>query len=244
MAPASPVVSTKRSIRLPGPSPTRLSRARKGSAGWPSIAITRTACPSSLMKRPRAVVALTIRSRKRSPVFTAISGPARSVDEHRRTVGRSRCGEQERDLAIDVDRLGVLDDERAGEPAIGLAGNIGVVPERAGVGRPEAVIEARAGCYRWLGQLRYAVHGIGQPDAVPMHTGRRGELVDQPHAQLFAAPDPQCRPRRDAVIAQACITQAGRWQRAGAQQTETVGGGLRRRAGWQAGTGDRRSRRR
>ena len=164
-----------------------------------------------------------------------------AVHEHRRTVGRSRCGEQERDVAIDVDRR-VLDDERAGEPAIGLAGNICVVPERAGVGRPEAVIEARAGCYRRLGQLRYAVHGIGQPDAVPMHAGRRGEIVDQPHAKLVTAPDPQCRPRRDAVIAQACMTQACRWQRAGAQQAETVGGGLRGRAGWQSGTGDRRSR--
>src|SRR5262245_33430592 len=67
-------MSTNRSMRLPGPSRTRPSRASDGSAGWPSIAITQGAWPSSRSANTRAALALISRRRTRSPLLTAKSG--------------------------------------------------------------------------------------------------------------------------------------------------------------------------
>jgi hypothetical protein len=116
-------------------------------------------------------------------------GTQRAVDENRgaRICAIGRRAEHEQDIAIDVDRLLFLDDQRAIEALRDLSACQGVVPERAGVGRFEAIIKARAGCGCRLGQLRHTVHGVGQSHAVPMHAGRLDELVDETYAQLFTA---------------------------------------------------------
>ena len=106
-------------------------------------------------------------------------------------------------VAVDLRRLALVDDQHAVEPARQLlrGAEMGVVPERAGIGRREVVVEALARLDRLLRQIRHAVHGIGQPQPVPMHHRRLVEIVDQPDFQFFALLDPQRRARAHAVIA-------------------------------------------
>ncbi len=208
MAAAAPglcIVSTNRSTRLPGASATRPSRATKGSAGWPSMAMTHGEWRSIRREKPRAPVALIRRRRIRSPAFTGISG---RTDPLTRTNGADAAelaghSEHQHDIRVDLDRLGLVDDQRAMEAAIDLAGGMGVVPEGARIGRAEHVVEARAGRDRRLGEVRDAVHGIGQPDAVPVDAGRLGKLVHEPDAELLAALEPQRRARCGTAIAPA-----------------------------------------
>jgi hypothetical protein len=57
----------------------------------------------------------------------------------------------ERDVAIDIDRFRLLDNERPMKAAVDLLGRMRVVPERAGVGWAKAVVKARTWRERGLG---------------------------------------------------------------------------------------------
>ena len=50
-------------------------------------------------------------------------GAHRAIHQNRRSIGRAR--EHQRDVAIDVDGLRLLDDQWTGEAAIGLVGGVG-----------------------------------------------------------------------------------------------------------------------
>src|SRR3546814_15982379 len=77
------------------------------------------------------------------------------------------------DSAIDSDRFGLLDDQRAVKAAADLleAPLVRVVPEGAGIGHGELVEEGLARRDRFLGQVWHAVHRVRHAHAVPM-TGR------------------------------------------------------------------------
>ena len=89
---------------------------------------------------------------------------------------------QQQLVEIRHDRL--LDDQRAIEPAIDL--NLGteprMIPEGAGIGRGEDIVEALAGRDRPLRQLG-SVHRIRHAHAMPMDHRRLGQLVDEAHFQ-------------------------------------------------------------
>ena len=56
--PAGAVTSMKASTRPPGASTSAPLRARNGSAGWLSMAITRTSCPSNFDCNDSALAAV------------------------------------------------------------------------------------------------------------------------------------------------------------------------------------------
>src|SRR3546814_8496754 len=60
------------------------------------------------------------------------------------------------------------------------------VPEGAGVVYSEAVVEVPARLDRVLGQVRHAVHGVVDADAVPVDGGRLRQLVLEVHEDLLA----------------------------------------------------------
>ena len=130
------VASRNRSIRFPGPSVTRLSRARNGSAGWPSMAITRTAWRSTRSRMTRAFAALIRRSRRRSLVFAGMSLAGTGRSSKTRTISRSiserRCFVDDQGAHRGLARAARF---RSGR----------VIPKSAGIRRLEAVIEIRAG---------------------------------------------------------------------------------------------------
>ena len=97
--------------------------------------------------------------------------------------------EHQHDIAVDGDRGRLLDDQHAVKPALELLRRVemGVVPKGAGIRRAKAVVEARAGSDRGLGQMRHAVHGVGKPHAVPVNDGRLRQLVDEANANLLAS---------------------------------------------------------
>src|SRR5262245_12369737 len=133
-------MSTNRSMRLPGPSRTRPSRASDGSAGWPSIAITQGAWPSSRSANTRGAGI----DQPQAHAFAASHreiGAQRSVDQRHgaRVRGIASRADDEHEIPIDSNGLRFLDDQRAMQPLIDLGGDAGVVPERAGIGRAEAV---------------------------------------------------------------------------------------------------------
>ena len=123
---AASVASTNRSSRLPGPSATRLSRAGNGSAGSPSIAITvaRVAVEphgqQPIARRveqpqPHALV----RFHRDVERGQAVDGEVRGAARIEPSIGAERPGiEDQRDVAIDVDGLRLVDDQQAVERAI------------------------------------------------------------------------------------------------------------------------------
>ena len=105
-------------------------------------------------------------------------------------------------VAVDLDRLPLLDDQRAVEAAADLleAALVRVVPVGAGVGHVELVDEGLAGCDRLLGQMRHAVHGVRHAQAVPVDGRLLGELVLDRDAETLALTDPDLRARNRAVV--------------------------------------------
>ena len=75
------------------------------------------------------------------------------------------------EIAIDLDRSRLLDDQRPAEAPAHLYGAVlvRVVPVGAGIGYVELVGEGLAGRDGFLRQVGDAVHGIGHPDPVPVH---------------------------------------------------------------------------
>ena len=81
------------------------------------------------------------------------------------------------EVAIDRRRVTLFDDQGAVESSRQLlaVAEMRVVPVGAGVRKIEFVDElAAVRRDRRLRQSGHAVHGIRQPDAVPVHRGRRG----------------------------------------------------------------------
>ena len=114
----------------------------------------------------------------------------------------SPVGEHPQNVAIDRHRLGLVDDQDAAEPATELlqAVDVRVIPECAGVRRRKCVDEALAGLDRRLGQPGHAIHGVGQPDTVPMDRRILVESVLDKDADGHALPSVQCRAGHRAVI--------------------------------------------
>ena len=130
VAPGASVASTNRSAVLPGPSTMRLSRARNGSDGWPSIAMTCAAWRSSRTVTTRALAALTSRRRSRSLACTGkVRGgggvghepaAARLCRLELALGSRGPFVEDQHVLTIDRDRAGLIDNEDAVKPPAGL----------------------------------------------------------------------------------------------------------------------------
>ena len=138
----------------------------------------------------------------------------------------------QREVAVDLGRLRLIDDQQAVQRAVLRCADRRAVPERPGVGRREAVIEARARGDRLLGQ-RCPVHRVRHAHAVPVDRGLGRQLVDEADLEFLAALDAQHRPRNRAVIAGV----------ARPDRAETVGLRPRRDAeqrqrGGEAGAGD------
>ena len=102
--------------------------------------------------------------------------------------------EDERDIAVDINALHLIDDQEPIKSAVLDEARRSVIPEGAGVGRGEAVVEAVSGRDRSLGQSRNAVHRVRDAHAVPMHGHVGDQLVLEPDAQLFAPLYSQRRP--------------------------------------------------
>ena len=197
------------SARLPGASTTRPSRAENGSAGWPSMAMTIAAWRSMPQGQQRS------RDRIEQAQPQALVGPApecrasaavdgdtaicRRIDG---AVGATRpVIEDQQHVAVDRRPASVSSTiSRAVERALGLCRGMadGVVPEGAGVGRREAVVEARrparsAVCgqlrrhrpWRWARARRASGARVGSASSLTSRT-----------LQLLAALDPQHRARR------------------------------------------------
>src|SRR5262249_14515224 len=73
-------------------------------------------------------------------------------------------------VAVTRNRSRLLDDEHARQaaPELPQAVSMRVIPEGPRVGRRESIFEAFAGLDRWLRETGNAVHGVRQPDAVPV----------------------------------------------------------------------------
>ena len=110
--------------------------------------------------------------------------------------------EQQHLVAIDIRRVGLLDDQRTGEAARDLLHRIRmrVIPIGTRVRRDETIVEGLAGRHGVLRQPRHAIHRIVDADAVPMHRAWHIELVDKAPLQARALRHPQLRPRQSAVI--------------------------------------------
>ena len=74
-------------------------------------------------------------------------------------------------VTVDARWFGFVDDQGAVETASLLlaAADVRVVPEGAGIGHRERVIEAAAGRDRRLSQDGHPVHGVGNAQTVPVH---------------------------------------------------------------------------
>src|SRR3546814_18320577 len=87
------------------------------------------------------------------------------------------------------------------------------VPEGAGVVYSEAVVEVPARLDRVLGQVRHAVHGVVDADAVPVDGGRLRQLVLEVHEDLLALARADRRPGRDAVVEPGARRRLAGWQK-------------------------------
>ena len=105
-------------------------------------------------------------------------------------------------VAVDLDRLALLDDQRPVEaaPDLLVAALVRVVPVGAGIGDVERVDEGLARCDRPLGQMRHAVHGVRHAQAVPVDGGLLGELVLDRDLDVLALAQPDLRARDRAVV--------------------------------------------
>ncbi len=230
--PGSSSMSTNKSMRLPGPSPKRVSRVIAGSAGWPSIAITQAAWPSTLNASPRAAVALMSRRRSRSPLITGTSGRDNPL---------TRTGGTPPPTGPAVPSTNTM----SRSTRTGSASSTISAPWRpCSSWRPPAAwyqnVPASGGRKRYSKRAPGATGGWVSAGTPSMALSSRipcqctalelGKLVDETHAQLVAAFDAQDRPRHRAVKAE----DRGRRLRLvagaetpGAQLAETVGCGLR-----------------
>ena len=94
------------------------------------------------------------------------------------------------------------DDQRAVEPAADLdkASLVGVVPESTRIGARKLVSECFAGRDRLLREMRNAVHGVGQPDAMPVDRRFHVQRVLDLDAQALALAVAKLRTRHGAVV--------------------------------------------
>src|SRR3546814_9174145 len=85
------------------------------------------------------------------------------------------------DLAVHTDRLALFDDQRTVQAAADLleAALVRVVPICASIRQVEGIGEGLARSDRLLRQVRDAVHGIRQSDAVPVHGCRSEEHTSE-----------------------------------------------------------------
>src|SRR3546814_3714833 len=66
---------------------------------------------------------------------------------------------------------------------------------------------------RVLGQVRHAVHGVVDADAVPVDGGRLRQLVLEVHEDLLALARADRRPGRDAVVEPGARRRLAGWQK-------------------------------
>ncbi len=111
--------------------------------------------------------------------------------------------DDQHEVAVDLDGYALIDDQDAIEPSGQLLrrSEVGVKPKRTGIRRGKVVIEALARLDWRLSQVGDAIHGIGQPQAVPMYDRRLMEIIHQTYLQLVALLDPKRRTRAHPIIA-------------------------------------------
>ena len=99
-------------------------------------------------------------------------------------------------------RVRLFDDQRAvkSPPDLLKTALVGVVPIGSSVGCIELVDEGFAGCDGLLRQVRYAVHGVGHAQPMPMDRRLFGQVVAHGYTQAFALAYPDFRARHAAVV--------------------------------------------
>src|SRR5208337_762832 len=97
--------------------------------------------------------------------------------------------QHDRDVLIDVDLLGFVDDDRTEQATALLAGvgrsAVGQVQVEAGVGWGEDYVRAPLGRKPRPGQPAVAGAGVGRPETRKAERRRLAELVDEPKLQLL-----------------------------------------------------------
>ena len=95
-------------------------------------------------------------------------------------------------VAIHIESLGLLDDQRAVKSASDLLNRpiVRVIPIGPGIGCDEVVIEAFARFDGGLGQPCDAVHRVVDPDAVPVDRACLRQFVQEPSLNPCALRDP------------------------------------------------------
>src|SRR3954451_15056801 len=153
--------------------------------------------------------------------------------------------EHQCEVTVDLDPFGLADDQDPIEPAGRLLAAISrwVVPERAGVGRTETIIEARARSDWRLRKMWHPVHVIRQPHAMPVHGRRLLQVIEDAHAQFFAPPHPQRRPGYRVAIGpnrgrSLCLAPQRRGAVARAQDVKAGRPELRPRPIWKTEAGN------
>ena len=106
-------------------------------------------------------------------------------------------------VAVDRQRVWLLDNESAGKAAAHLLGAVRmrVIPIGAGIRHRELVGEAFARLDRRLGDVRSAVHGIRDAQPVPMHRSVLGQPVLHHDPDAIALANPDFRSRRLPAVA-------------------------------------------
>ena len=101
-------------------------------------------------------------------------------------------------VVVHIRRFGLVHDQRTVQTPRHLlnAVDVAMVPEGPRVRQIEAVVERAPRPHRCLRHARNAVHGVVDPDAVPVDGGGRGQSVLQPQRHLPALPRADGRPRR------------------------------------------------
>ena len=213
------------SKRAPGPIGNWLRSGSNGSLGWPSTATMSVFAPSMPTLVSRAVAALPSLTRTRAPgralSARGAAAPLAKTRPPLRPAPRAKAGsakssliwpalvdapvrQHDRDVLIDVEPFGLLDDDRAEQAAALLAGvgrsAMGQIEIEAGIGRREADVGACARREPRPGQAAVAGAGVGRPQAGKAQRGRFGELVDEPQLQLLALLEAEKRARRRAGV--------------------------------------------
>src|SRR3546814_3307691 len=100
-------------------------------------------------------------------------------------IAQAPVAENPDDLAVHTDRLALFDDQRTVQAAADLleAALVRVVPICASIRQVEGIGEGLARSDRLLRQVRDAVHGIRQSDAVPVHGCLLVETVFYEHSR-------------------------------------------------------------
>ena len=86
-------------------------------------------------------------------------------------------------VAVHADGISLFDDQGSAQSASHLlsAVLVRVIPRGTGVGHVELLNELRAWSDRGLRQMRHAIHGVGQADAVEVHRGLFRQLIFDGH---------------------------------------------------------------